>query len=334
MNDRYISLKYDIQPNTKANYNYTYDHFDRNTIGKRLVSSIRYSDEKGFIVIGGLFCGMGRPLKKEEIILIPDNVTAIIPFAFKEEKSGYIKKIVLPEGLTEINENAFSELKRLEEVVLPSSMRKIGKKAFYNTGLKTLSLPEKLEKVGESAFAETFIKEVHIPESVEEIGHSAFSKCAYLRDQYIPGHKIKFGKNIFGTPSELYARYEFFGNKPMVYIHTPAGSTAEEAVQQYDIVQIVHDNKKQKVYLMNTEAEKLANDILNLSRNKLLSDIEWAAFYECKNLPSLVIPDTVESIAENYYGSFYGCKKLVLLVKAGSYGEQYAKTNNIPYAIA
>ena len=38
------------------------------------------------------------------------------------------------------------------------------------------------------------------------------------------------------------ARYEFFGNKPKVYIHTPAGSTAEEAVQQYDNVQIVHDN--------------------------------------------------------------------------------------------
>ena len=46
--DRYISLKYDIQPNTKANYNYTYDHFVRNTIGKRLVSSIRYSDVKAF----------------------------------------------------------------------------------------------------------------------------------------------------------------------------------------------------------------------------------------------------------------------------------------------
>ena len=200
-------------------------------------------DDNGFIVIEGLLCGMGRPLKKEETIIVPDHVTAVIPFVFTHRvgKTEYIKKIILPEGLTEINENAFSDLKRLEEVVLPSSMRKIGKRAFYNTGLKSLSLPEKLEKIGESAFAETFIKEVHIPKSVKEIGRCAFSKCAKIRDLYIPGHNIKFGKNIFGSPAELYAYNEFFGNKPMIYVHTPAGSTAEEAVQQYDNVQIVYD---------------------------------------------------------------------------------------------
>ena len=30
--DRYISLKYDVNPNTKANYNYMYDHFVRNSL--------------------------------------------------------------------------------------------------------------------------------------------------------------------------------------------------------------------------------------------------------------------------------------------------------------
>lgn len=46
--ERYISLKHDIQPNTKANYNYVYDHYVRDTIGKRLVSAIKYSDVKGY----------------------------------------------------------------------------------------------------------------------------------------------------------------------------------------------------------------------------------------------------------------------------------------------
>lgn len=32
--DRYIALKYNLKPTTKANYNYTYDHFVRDTIGK------------------------------------------------------------------------------------------------------------------------------------------------------------------------------------------------------------------------------------------------------------------------------------------------------------
>lgn len=44
--DRYIALKYDLKPTTKANYNYMYDHFVRDTIGKRLLKDIKYSDIK------------------------------------------------------------------------------------------------------------------------------------------------------------------------------------------------------------------------------------------------------------------------------------------------
>jgi integrase len=46
--DRYIALKYDLKPTTKANYNYMYDHFVRDTIGKRLLKDIKYSDIKYF----------------------------------------------------------------------------------------------------------------------------------------------------------------------------------------------------------------------------------------------------------------------------------------------
>lgn len=46
--DRYISLKHDIKPNTKANYNYIYDHFVRKTIGRTLLRDIKYSDIKYF----------------------------------------------------------------------------------------------------------------------------------------------------------------------------------------------------------------------------------------------------------------------------------------------
>ena len=45
---RYISLKYNLKPSTKANYIYTYDHFVKDTIGKRLLKDIKYSDIKYF----------------------------------------------------------------------------------------------------------------------------------------------------------------------------------------------------------------------------------------------------------------------------------------------
>lgn len=42
--DRYISTKYDLKENTRANYKYMYDRFVRPTLGKRMITEIRYSD--------------------------------------------------------------------------------------------------------------------------------------------------------------------------------------------------------------------------------------------------------------------------------------------------
>lgn len=48
--DRYIGQKYDLKPTTKGNYVYMYNHFVRETFGKRRVKDIRYSDVKAFYV--------------------------------------------------------------------------------------------------------------------------------------------------------------------------------------------------------------------------------------------------------------------------------------------
>ena len=46
--DRYISQKHDLKPTTKANYKYMYNHFVRDTFGKRKLTEVRYSDIKEF----------------------------------------------------------------------------------------------------------------------------------------------------------------------------------------------------------------------------------------------------------------------------------------------
>lgn len=46
--DRYISTKYDLKEHTRANYKYMYDHYVRDTFGKRIISDIKYSDVKFF----------------------------------------------------------------------------------------------------------------------------------------------------------------------------------------------------------------------------------------------------------------------------------------------
>lgn len=46
--DRYINQKYNLKPTTKGNYKYMYNHFVRDTFGKRKLVEIRHSDVKEF----------------------------------------------------------------------------------------------------------------------------------------------------------------------------------------------------------------------------------------------------------------------------------------------
>lgn len=46
--DKYISLKVDLKPTTRANYKYMYDHFVRPKFGRRKIADIKYTDVKKF----------------------------------------------------------------------------------------------------------------------------------------------------------------------------------------------------------------------------------------------------------------------------------------------
>ena len=48
MYDKYMSQKYNLKPSTRNNYQYCYDHFVRNTFGRKRLATIKYSDVKDF----------------------------------------------------------------------------------------------------------------------------------------------------------------------------------------------------------------------------------------------------------------------------------------------
>ena len=55
--DRYISTKYDLKEQTRVNYKYMYDRFVRDTFGKRIISDIKYSDVKFFLLFVDEYIG-------------------------------------------------------------------------------------------------------------------------------------------------------------------------------------------------------------------------------------------------------------------------------------
>ena len=49
--DRYLSTKCNLRSSTRSNYIYTYDHFVRDTFGKKKLAEIKYSDVLQFSCI-------------------------------------------------------------------------------------------------------------------------------------------------------------------------------------------------------------------------------------------------------------------------------------------
>lgn len=61
--------------------------------------------------------------------------------------------------------------------------------------------------------------------------------------------------------------------------------------------------------------------------SSVISIGDWA-FESCNRLTNIIIPDSVKSIGAL---AFVGCKKLTITVEKGSFAEEYAINNNIPY---
>lgn len=77
---------------------------------------------------------------------------------FKSEKIltsvvGKEKVIYIPEGFTHIDEYVFAENSNVEKVVMPKTMRKIGREAFADCdNLKTIIFNHGIKQIGEGAF--------------------------------------------------------------------------------------------------------------------------------------------------------------------------------------
>ena len=89
-----------------------------------------------------------------------------------------IKKIILPETITYIENNAFSGCNTLEAIDLSDSIKVIGDYAFENCqNLFSITLPASLETIGSGAFYRCtgLTGTLVIPKKVNTIGNSAFS---------------------------------------------------------------------------------------------------------------------------------------------------------------
>lgn len=113
------------------------------------------------------------PANKTKVLRLPDTVQIIQGGAASDSK--YLEKVIFPESLKRIGQNAFCWGKRLKTVSVVGEDVVIRGYAFgCCQSLSDVTLGEGIRKIGEDAFLDTGFNEIYIPASVKKIGDSAF----------------------------------------------------------------------------------------------------------------------------------------------------------------
>lgn len=188
-----------------------------------------------------------------------------------ERYYGTEEKVVIPENIFKIGNNAFLASSSVRTIKFPKSIKEIGASVFF--GCKNLSdvvLPDGVEKIGREAFIScSNLINMEIPETVCEIGSGAFDFCSSLEHVSLPANVRIIGKQTFNGCSSL-KTVELPENLCKIESWAFRGCGALEQIKLPDSVTEIGDN----------------------------------AFQGCGQLENLKLPEGIKSIGDN---AFDGC---------------------------
>ena len=185
------------------------------------------SDNQAYLAIDGIVYDKSRtkvlycPQGFKGELIIPDGITSIEGNAFLG--CSKLEAISIPESVTTIESCAF-ENSGLKSVVIPGSVETIEYCAFAHSGLKSVVIPGSVKTIEESVFGGcTELKKVIIKDGVETIGRLAFEFCTGLTDITIPSSVTEI---VDYSTAVGNLRYEPFAgcNKNNITIHCEKGS--------------------------------------------------------------------------------------------------------------
>ena len=100
----------------------------------------------------------------------------------------------IPEGVTSIDNGAFSGCSALQQITIPDSVTRIGSEAFsYCRSLQHIDISEDVTYIGYNAFSGCkSLQQITIPEGVTSIGDGVFNGCHNLSeiDNHSPHFKV------------------------------------------------------------------------------------------------------------------------------------------------
>lgn len=172
------------------------------TIG---ASAFSYTDFSGELLIPDGVTSIGANAFKEcdgfgGTLSLPDSVKTVGEWAFYLCKG--FTGLKLPAGLTKIEKRSFAHMYGLKtEVVIPEGVTEIGEGAFSCSHMPSVRFPSTLKKIGKQAFYLTFgltnYSTITFPNGLEVIEDEAFDSCYFKNAVVLPASIKSIGKKVF-----------------------------------------------------------------------------------------------------------------------------------------
>lgn len=230
---------------------------------------------------------------------------------------GNEKKVIVPNGIEELESSAFWDNQYIEEVVLPETLKNMGGDTFYNCkNLKKVNIPASVILMGNNPFAgcpnieiennsKTYVyengalytadkktliyvsikgteNEFDVPKGVVVICKHAFFLCDRFKKITLPKSLEKMENNPFSGCSQL----ELVNNSKAYFIK-------DDVIYNGFKTSVVGTLNKIK-----SDRLELLDGIKTINRN---------SFWNCKGIKTIVFPESLNDIG---YNPFVGCSNI------------------------
>lgn len=225
----------------------------------------------------------------ETRVVIPEGITMIAEEAFAGNET--IDRAIFPESLREIGAEAFRGCLMMQTAVLPGGLCRIGAGAFADcVKLLRIEIPEQVRVLEERAFGYCrALQEVYLPEGLCEIGEGAFYGCLALKRIHLPKSLIKIGKMAFYRSG-------------LREVRIPSGTTSVESLafakSQLQKAWVSGDGQATGKYY-GAEVFGDCGRLKMLVLEEGVRHIPDKFAYGCLALERVVLPETLESVGRH-----------------------------------
>ena len=284
----------------------------------------------------------------DKTVLIPPEIDGLqvgaigsLLFFGGESSQASVRKVVVPDGVTKINQNAFTECVNVTEVVLPDSVTTFRGGVFQNCAkLTTVRLPQSLTAIPENTFSGCAkLTAVNLPEGVTSVEKNAFKGCESLAEITLPQGLTHIHSDAFSRCTSLTSLSlplsitnidvnAFTGCTGLTEVTIPGTVTYTGTSAFAGCTSLSTLNLTGKITHIGSNAFAGCTSLTEVTLPESLTFLGGSAFYGCENLTSVTIPENIVTIGAEAFGQ---CPDLTLTVTPGSVGETYAIQNGLPY---